>query len=138
MVTLPTYHICLICTAIESPPQGGLPAQGTEKAYVILLHEATYVSQNEHFALCLFYFYFVCLRSAGESARTTAVGGTASLMRSSGGGEAWATATNEATVITGRPRGTSPSADKAARTRGMDVVADDAAAGRGSTVRCLG
>ena len=28
MVTLPTYHICLICTAIESPPQGGLPPQG--------------------------------------------------------------------------------------------------------------
>ena len=28
MVTLPPYHICLICTAIESPPQGGLPPQG--------------------------------------------------------------------------------------------------------------
>ena len=22
------YHICLICTAIESPPQGGIPPQG--------------------------------------------------------------------------------------------------------------
>ena len=34
MVTLPTYHICLICTVIESPPQGGLPPQGAYKAYV--------------------------------------------------------------------------------------------------------
>ena len=29
MVTLPTYHICLICTAIESPPQGALFSPGT-------------------------------------------------------------------------------------------------------------
>ena len=28
MVTLPTYYICLICTAINSPPQGDLPPQG--------------------------------------------------------------------------------------------------------------
>ena len=40
--------------------------------------------------------------------------------------------------ITGRPRETSPSADKAARTSVGDVVADDAAAGRGSTARCRG
>ena len=45
MVMLPPYHICLIYTAIESPPQGA------EKAYVILLLEATYVSQNGIFAL---------------------------------------------------------------------------------------
>ena len=51
MVTLPLYHICLICTAIESPPQGGLLPQGANKAYVILLPEVTYVSQNELFAL---------------------------------------------------------------------------------------
>ena len=54
MVTLQTYHICLICTAIESPAQGGgLPAQGADKAYVILLAEATYVSQNGFFALLM-------------------------------------------------------------------------------------
>ena len=51
MVTLPTYHICLICTAVESPPQGGLLHQGADKAYVILLAEAPYVSQNRLFAL---------------------------------------------------------------------------------------
>ena len=28
MVTLPTYHIYLICTAIKSPPQGGLLPEG--------------------------------------------------------------------------------------------------------------
>ena len=53
MVTLPLYHICLICTAIESPPQGGLPPQGANKAYVILLPEDTYVSQNGLFALLM-------------------------------------------------------------------------------------
>ena len=52
-VTLPTYHICLICTAIESPHQGGLPHQGADKAYVILLAEATYFSQNGLFALLI-------------------------------------------------------------------------------------
>ena len=51
MVTLPLYHICLICTAIESPPQGGLPPQGPDKPYLVLLGEATYVSQNGLFAL---------------------------------------------------------------------------------------
>ena len=51
MVTLSLYHICLICTAIESPHQGGLPHQGADKAYVILLPETTYVSQNGLFAL---------------------------------------------------------------------------------------
>ena len=35
MVTLPIYHICLICTAIDSPPQGGLPPQGAVLANVI-------------------------------------------------------------------------------------------------------
>ena len=53
MVTLPQHHICLICTATESPPQGGLPSQGADKAYVILLQEATNVSQNGLFALLI-------------------------------------------------------------------------------------
>ena len=53
MVTLPTYHMCLICTANESPHQGGLLHQGADKAYVILLAEATYVSQNGLFALLI-------------------------------------------------------------------------------------
>ena len=53
MVTLPLYHICLICTAIESPHQGGLLHQGANKAYVISLPEATYVSQNGLFALLI-------------------------------------------------------------------------------------
>ena len=53
MVKLPTYYICLICTAIESPHQGGLPHQGADKAYVILLPEATYISQNGLFALLI-------------------------------------------------------------------------------------
>ena len=53
MVTLPTYYICLICTAIEPPAQGGHPAQGANKVYVILLPEATYVSQNGFFALLI-------------------------------------------------------------------------------------
>ena len=52
-VTLPTYYICLICTAIESPPEGGLPPQGADKAYVILLPKATYVSKNGLFALLI-------------------------------------------------------------------------------------
>ena len=47
------YHLCLICVAIDSPHQGGLPHQGTNKAYVILLPEATYVSQNGLFALLM-------------------------------------------------------------------------------------
>ena len=51
MVTLPLYHICLICTAIESQHQGGLSHQGADKAYLILLPEATYVFQNKLFAL---------------------------------------------------------------------------------------
>ena len=51
MVTLPTYHICLICATIESLHQGGLPPQGADKAYVILLQEATYVSKNVFFDL---------------------------------------------------------------------------------------
>ena len=29
MVALPVYHICLVCTAIESPLRGGLLHQGT-------------------------------------------------------------------------------------------------------------
>ena len=53
MVTLPTYHICLICTAIESPYQGGILHQGADKAYVILLPEATHVSKNGLFALLI-------------------------------------------------------------------------------------
>ena len=53
MVTLPLYHICLFCAAIESLLQGGLPPQGADKAYVILLPEATYVSQNGFFALLM-------------------------------------------------------------------------------------
>ena len=44
-VALSLYHICLICTAIESPHQGA------DKAYVMLLLVATYVSQNGFFAL---------------------------------------------------------------------------------------
>ena len=51
MVTLPTYHICLICTAIESPPQGGLPPQGEQKAYVTTVPRSTCVSQNRFFAI---------------------------------------------------------------------------------------
>ena len=53
MVMLPLYHSFLICTAIESPPQEGLPPQGADKAYVILLPEATYVSQKGLFALLM-------------------------------------------------------------------------------------
>ena len=53
MVTLPTYHICLICKAIEFLHQGGLPHQGADRAYVILLPEATYAPQNGLFALCI-------------------------------------------------------------------------------------
>ena len=57
MVTLPTYHICLICTAIKSPHQGGLSPQGANKAYVILLlyrklHTSPN-SQNGIFALLI-------------------------------------------------------------------------------------
>ena len=52
MVTLPMYHICLICAAIGSQVQGGLLRQGANKAYVtLLLAEATYISQNGPFAL---------------------------------------------------------------------------------------
>ena len=53
MVTLPTYHICLICTAIESPPQGGLPPQGEQKAYVTTVPRSTCVSQNRLFAILM-------------------------------------------------------------------------------------
>ena len=53
MVTLTTYHICLICTAIESPPQGGLPPQGEQKAYVATVLRSTSVSQNRFFAILI-------------------------------------------------------------------------------------
>ena len=53
MVALPLCHICLICTAIDFLHQGGLPHQGADEAYVILLPEATYVSQNGLFALLI-------------------------------------------------------------------------------------
>ena len=49
MVTLPTYHICLIYTAIESPHQGGLQHQRADKAYVTLLPEATYAFSYAEF-----------------------------------------------------------------------------------------
>ena len=53
MVMLPLSHICLIYTKIEFPHQGGPLHQGADKAYVILLPEATYVSQNGLFALLI-------------------------------------------------------------------------------------
>ena len=53
MVALPIYHICLICTAIGSLVRGGLPHQRADEAYVILLPESTYVSQNGLFALLM-------------------------------------------------------------------------------------
>ena len=34
MVTLPMYHICLICTAIGYPVRGGLPHQGVVLASI--------------------------------------------------------------------------------------------------------
>ena len=53
MFALPMYHIYLICTAIGSLVREGLPHQGANEAYVRLLPEATYVSQNGLFALLI-------------------------------------------------------------------------------------
>ena len=57
MVTLPLYHICLICTAIKSQHQGGLLHQETNGTYVILLPEATCVSLNGIFALLVLQYF---------------------------------------------------------------------------------
>ena len=40
-------------SVIESPHQGDPPPQGADKAYVMLLPEATYVSQNGLFVLLI-------------------------------------------------------------------------------------
>ena len=71
--------------------------------------------------------------SAGESART-AVGDD--FPEEDVGGGSGGCSCRRGHEITGRPRETSPSADKAARVSVGDVVAGDSAAGRGSTARC--
>ena len=74
MVTLPTYHICLICTAIESPPQGGLPPQvrrppvtgSPSESREMAVVRSTYGSREKASTTCLYSTKFAMLIEESE------------------------------------------------------------------------